>query len=372
MSGPCSRLPRLLRYGLVSAGLGACLPAVSAAETIVGVAAPLSGSSSLLGEQVVRGARSAAQGDTTVTTADTRCSADGGRDAAERFVASGARVVVGFLCTEALQAALPVLTQADIPVLAVGVRTSRITEAREKTGYKVWRIAPRSDAEARAIADTMIARWRAEPFGLVEDGSIANRGLTDTVRRLLADEGLEPAATDNYRPAEEKQFGLARRLMRTGVTRFFMAGDRSDIAVIARDAAELGLGLEIIGGESLVDEASPDQPLAEGVTAVAPPLRHAAPAADGSAAQDLRGYAGPAHAAMQIAQAAVSTLAGSTIEERSLADILNEATFETLLGPVDFDANGDSDAVRYRALRWNGEAFVPEAGEDAAPQEPPE
>ncbi|MEN3792207.1 branched-chain amino acid ABC transporter substrate-binding protein [Fulvimarina sp. MAC3] len=354
MSMPILRIAALLGYVLF-----ACAPAAAQERAVIGVAAPLSGSSARLGEEIVNGAKQAGDGLANIATADTECSPEGGEAAARLFAQAQARVVVGFLCTESLLSALPILTEAGIPVLDVGVRANRITDERAKTGHLVWRLAPRSDAEARAIAETIVQRWRNQPFGLIEDGSIANRGLVDTVRRLVADQGLEPATSDNFRPAEEKQFGLARRLARTGVTRFFIGGDRPDIAVIARDGGELGLDLEIIGGESLLDETSVDQPLTEGVLALAPPYRYALPAAEGAEDTALSGYGGIAYAAVETAIAAISDASTSG---RSLKDILDQKSFETVIGSVDFDENGDAKAVTYRPLRWTGEDFVPDTG----------
>jgi branched-chain amino acid transport system substrate-binding protein len=351
-----------------------CLSAPAVAQQpppiLIGVAAPLSGSEAILGAQVTGGVEAAVSslsGDEAsieTVNADTTCSADGGRQAAETFVATDVAIVVGFLCTEAIEAALPILREAGIPTLNVGVRANRLTDRRERTGDLVWRIAPRSDAEAQKVAQTLASRWRDQPFGLVEDGSITARGLTDTVRRLLEEEGMVPQTIDNYRPAEEKQFALARRLQRTGVTRFFIAGDRPDIATIARDAGELGLDLEIVGGESLLDEVSIDVPLPEGIVAVAPRPRFPelggspdAPAPGDDVAP--KGYFGPAHAATEIAVAAVRTARGSG---RTIPGVLQSEPFVTQLGTVRFDAQGDSDLDLYRVFVWRGDRFIEEAG----------
>ena len=325
-----------------------------------------------------------------LATVDSGCSAEGGKAAAQTFVALGATVVVGFLCADSIEAALPILKHASIPLIDVGVRAARLTDRRDRTGNLVWRLAPRSDAEALAIASLVADRWRAEAFGLIDDGSIAARGLSDTVRRLLADRGLQPQAIDNYRPAEEKQFGLVRRLARTAVSRYFIAGDRPDIATIVRDAAAIGLTLDIVGGESLIDEAG-DVTLAEGAVAVGPKTRFpaleaprtpgapptSAPAAVPPTAleQDAsgpQGYFGTAYAATEIAIAAShfpragGVARPSTPEAASnaaaIVKALDERTFQTGLGPIRFDARGDSDLDLMRVYRWNGERFVPEAG----------
>lgn len=335
---------------------------------LIGVAAPLSGSTSILGEQVVAGAEAAAaslsrgSGEIRTIAADTGCSAEGGERAAESFVRDEVGIVIGFLCTEALEAALPVLAAASIPTLDVGVRASRITDDRKDAGHLVWRIAPRSDAEADAIAQALIARWRDAPFGVVDDGTIYGRGLADAVRARLEAEGMIPATIDNFRPAEEKQFGLARRLLRTGVTRFFIAGDRPDVATIARDAAEVGLDIEIIGGEELFDEASIDVPLPEGVLSIAPKSRfHQAgqPVREDPAVNDpAQGYFGPAFVAAQIAASAVRDTLRTG---ESLPDVLNTSEFSTMLGPVRFDSRGDSNLDLFRAYEWQGDRFVEQA-----------
>ena len=144
--------------------------ASAASGTILGVAAPLSDSPAVLGQQVVDGAWAAANPAASpkvqIDTADTTCSAEGGRQAARRFVGKHVTVVVGFLCTDAIEAALPILTKAGIPTIDVGVRANRLTDRRSDTGYDVWRIAPRSDADAKAIADYLAKRWGDVPFGL--------------------------------------------------------------------------------------------------------------------------------------------------------------------------------------------------------------
>ena len=339
--------------------------ASAASGTILGVAAPLSDSPAILGRQVVDGAWAAANPKVQIDTADTTCSAEGGRQAAQRFVDKHATVVVGFLCTDAIEAALPILTKAGIPTIDVGVRANRLTDRRSDTGYDVWRIAPRSDADAKAIADYLAKRWSDVPFGLVNDGAIAHRNLTEAIRRLLKDRGLEPQVVDNYRPAEEKQFGLVRRLQRSGVTRFFIAGDRPDVAIIARDAASSGLDLEIVGGEELFDETSQDTPLPDGIVAIGPQTRFPKLSGDTSANADNpdllvpQGYFGPAYAAAQIAIAAAEA---SRATGRPIGEILASRRFDTALGPIGFDVKGDSDLDLFGARVWRGDRFVDAAG----------
>jgi len=348
--------PRRLALALLIAGT-----TVSAAEEPIrlGLAAPLSGASEILGAQVLTGMQAGADAATLLTPADTQCSGEGGATAAEQLIAAKVEVVVGFICTEALTAALPKLSAAGIPVLTVGVRANRFTDKRAKTGDLIWRLAPRSDAEADTAAALIAARWRDLPFALVDDGTIYGRGLADAVRTRLEAAGLRAAVIDNYRPAEEKQFGLVRRLLGTGVTHIFFAGDRPDVAIIARDAASIGLPLDIIGGEALLDEGNPDVALPIGVSAVGPQNRFDEIPAPEATPANRQGYFGLSIAGAEIALAAIRH---ARQEGKPLPEVLNNNAFATSLGPVTFDAEGYSDLKLFRSFRFDGTDFIPEAG----------
>ncbi|MBC8130039.1 MAG: ABC transporter substrate-binding protein [Rhizobiaceae bacterium] len=350
-----------LTLAAILSSSGSALPQ-DAVPVRIGIAAPATGASAILGAQVFAGARAAAMGKTgvSIVEADTECSLEGGTRAADALIAANVDAVAGFICTEEMAAALPLLTKAGIPVVAVGVRANRFTDRRRKTGYLVWRLAPRSDAEADAIAALLATRWREVPFGIVDDGTLYGRGLADAVRTRVEAQGMRPATIDTFRPAEEKQFGLVRRILGTGVTRLFIAGDRQDVAIIARDAASLDLALEIVGGEALLDEPNPDVPLMTGVTALAPLSRFdAIPAAEATSPDARFGYFGPAVAATEIAAAAVRSAKTSA---REVSVVLGATRFDTALGAVGFDAEGDSDLDLFRSYRFDGTDFVVETG----------
>lgn len=347
-----------MRTLLLLAGccLGLAAP-VSAQESLtVGVAAPLTGPSSILGRQIAAGAGEAAGTRATVIAADTQCTAEGAAAAARQLVSEGVDIVVGFLCTAEIEAALPILSEASIPVLDVGVRTHTLTDRRERTGHLVWRIAPRTQDEADALARFVRENWRDEAFGIVEDGSVDARDLADEVRARLGPESIEPSLVDNYRPAEEVQFALARRIAQSGVTRLLVFGSREDVSIIARDAAELDLELEWVGGESLLDEPGGRADLPNGIRAVAIDDQAADYPFATAGAIVREGYHGPAFAA---AETAIEAVRRSRAEGENLADILNEGAFPTVLGPVSFDERGDWTREAFRVLVWDGRVFSP-------------
>ncbi|WP_367714906.1 branched-chain amino acid ABC transporter substrate-binding protein [Nitratireductor sp. GISD-1A_MAKvit] len=331
------------------------LPAANAQEQAVGLAAPLSESFGLLGQQMRDGARVAARSaDARIVEADTRCSAEAGEAAARTLIEQKVSVVVGFLCTDAIEAALPLFAEAGVPVITPGVRTATLTDQRERTGWPVFRTAPRADAERDAVARLLLPRWRDAFFAIVDDGTIYGRELSENLRATAELQELKPVFIDTFRPQLDNQIGLAGRLKRSGATHVFVGGDRSDIAILARDASGMDYDLTIAGGEALRAEESA-VPLAEGTLMIG--LPRWADIASEQARRALEeaeivpdGYVLPGYAAMEIALAA-------TASEGTAAEALAAQTFQTALGPHAFDEKGDLVQPLYRLFRFDGQTF---------------
>jgi len=331
------------------------------AQSLIGVAAPLSGPSSILGRQIRTGALAAVEtiGSASLEVADDACSAAGGAAAARRFVAARVRAVVGFLCTEAIEAALPILSGAGIPVVTVGVRTDSLTDRRNKTGWLVYRLGPRADSEREAAGRLLARMWASELFAIVDDGTIYGRELAESFRLAAEQAGLKPVFVDTFRPQLDNQIGLIGRLRKAGATHVFAGGDRDDIAIMGRDAAQLQSGIVIAGGEALRAPAS-DVPLTAGTLMIGLP-EWADVADPGVVASFARrgvvaeGYILPAYAAVEIVLAA---LGGADAAGGPLAASLSGRDFPTVIGNVRFDDKGDLADNPYRVFRHDGSSFV--------------
>jgi branched-chain amino acid transport system substrate-binding protein len=330
----------------------------------IGIAAPTSGPSAILGQQLQQGAMAAAadaKASVAILVADDRCSKQGGADAARKFVDAKVRIVVGFLCTEAIEAALPILKAAGIAVITPGVRTNSLTDRREKTEWPVYRLGPRADGERNAAASILVKRWREVPFAIVDDGTIYGRELAESFRLAAEQAGLKPVFVDTFRPQLDNQIGLVGRLRKAAATHVLAAGDRDDIAVMGRDAVKLGIHLVIAGGEALRGKSG-DVPLPVGTLMIG--LPEWADVADPDVVQSLKdanimaeGYVLPGYAAMQVAVVSAST--GPTAKD--VRSALDARTFDTAVGPVKFDGKGDLTTNPYRLLRFDGENFAADA-----------
>lgn len=334
----------------------------AASAATIGVVAPQSGPYEMLGAQVRSGAKAAAaKAGLDVIEIQESCEEGSGGAIADGLVAAKVSVVIGFLCTETLADALPTLKNAAVPAITLSSRAPILMEDALKRGWPLFRLAPSDTDESDAIADVILRDWKGMSFGLVDDGTIYSRELVDRIRRKLEETGLKPTFNDTLRPAQEQQVALVRRLSRTGIANVFVAAERNDVSIIARDATQEKIALTIMSGDTMKAANAP-VPLEQGVLAITTPDYAALPAA-AEAVKELRasniepeGYVLPAFAATQISAKLVEL---SQSQGKPPPQVAIGATFETVLGQVTFNDRQTLQPNPYLLQRWNGTAFVP-------------
>lgn len=343
--------------------VAASLPAINAsAAQKIGLVAPMTGDYANLGRQAAEGAELVAPGsDLDLTVVDESCSEGGGETAAQALIDAGAVMAVGFFCTETLRGALPLLKEAGIPALTISVRSDLLMVDALQQDWPLYRLAPNGQDQIDGLVELITGEWSDAPVALLDDGTIYFREIINAVSTAVEANGLKPVFVDTFRPAQEQQIALVRRLGQTGATHVVAGGSRSDIAIIARDAAAEGIDLTIAGTDAL-QAADEPVPLQDGVLAIGLPepadLPPAADIVDQAAAAGIvaEGYVVPAAAAVSIAAAAIGRSAG---DMQSLEQALTADTFDTAMGPVSFNKDHELSQNPFMLLRWQNGQFVP-------------
>ena len=350
-------------FALLSAllALVAGLAPASAADLRVGLAIPTEGPFAPLGQQIREGFEvwEAENGDgfTDLVVGEDRCDAESGVESAESLAEAGVDIVVGYLCAESLAAALPVLSAEGIPVLTLTVRADILAEEAKRNGWLFYRLAPRDSAEAEVAAEAITSLWADRPFALIEDGTIQGRELVEAIRVTLEERGLKPNFIDNYRPGQDRQPSLVRRLNAAGVSRVFVGGDRSDLAIIARDAAAAELDLRFMGGDAL-NAPRGDLPIPDGTLAViatdalADAASSSAASAFAAAGLPIEGLRLPAYVAAQI----LGALAPMH-ENGNIGELLQRGQYGTALGIVSFGSDGERQQPGFSLAEWRDGRF---------------
>jgi branched-chain amino acid transport system substrate-binding protein len=318
-----------------------------AIETAVG---DLNRHGGVLGEQV------------QLVTVDDACGLQQAQVAAGKLVAAGVRFVVGHLCSHSSLLAAGVYETADILMISPDSTHPRLTE--EGRG-NVFRLIGRDDRQGQMAADLLAERWADKKIAILHDGSTYGEGLAMEARKRLRQHGVTEAIYDAYDPGAKDYAALIERLQDAGIEILYLGGYGREAGLILRTAREHGDRLQLVGGDGL----GMDGFWAEAATAgdgtifsARPEVRGTAQAAEVLERFQRRGL-GPrqggigAYAAIQVWAQAVER--AGTVEMAAVAAMLRRGRFETVLGPVAFDSQGDLRDPGWQWKVWSNADHLP-------------
>ena len=341
------------------------------ADVMVGIAGPMSGSFADIGRDIRAGVEIAVaaanasggiHGEKIRTVSvDDKCEAETGTAVANQLVGKGVRAVIGHACTAAALPAARVYAENGVLFVATAATNPRLTD--EKVGPGVFRLAIRSDREARAIADYLDTHFKGKRVAFVHDGGVYGQGLAEQAAKLFADDGGTVAMTESFTPGEKSQNNLIGKIQDAAVSAVVVGALQADAAVIATEMKTRGLDATLIGNEALAlaEFKALAGKAAEGTIFFLPFVDKSRPEAVNLILSLQERQLMPtdtvftAHAA---AEAAIAALAkgGDLAGE---AAFLHERGADTVLGKVTFDDKGDWRDGGYAPQIWGSDSFGP-------------
>ena len=348
--------------GLLSAGL-------AEADTIIGVAGPLSGSFAIFGDQMRDGAAqaiddiNAAAGvngaQLALQAMDDKCDPKTADAVANQLAGKGAAMVVGHLCLGASLAAASVYVANHIVEISPGTTWPDYTDKRPGPG--IYRVCGRDDQQGVVAGQAIAKRFPDKAVAVIDDRSPYGKALADATRRAMNAAGKREAFTEEYDLGQRDFAALVERLQAANIGVVYIGGYPTEAGLIARQIRVLGLDTVIVGPDALVTNEYRDVAgdAAEGtLVTFTPDARQNPGAADVVAAFRAKGiepegYVLPSYAAVQVwAQAAKA--AGSS-DDDAVVKAMDGGHFATVLGDLTFDAKGDVSLPGFVLYQWHGD-----------------
>ena len=360
-----ARLPLLLLPLLLSAA-----PAL--ADILIGAAAPLTGTNAALGEQLRRGVEQAVEDinatggirgeKLAVQFADDGCDPRKAIDVATGFVSAGVKAVIGHYCSGASIPASKVYEKAGIVQISPASTNPKFTD---EGGWNVVRLVPRDDAQAAAAAALVLDRFPGRPIAVLSDQTPGFTALAAKFTAALQQKGVTPALQQGFKAGTRDFAPLAKQLAEAGAGVVYLAGSYVEGGLIAQALRAAGSQAQIVSGDSLVSEDYGKQAkdAANGTLSSFTYDPRKFPTAKGLVQrfrdrdQNAEGFTLYAYAAVQALAAAAE--ATGTLDSTRLAEWLRGGNrFDTVIGPVSFDAKGDLAAPSIAWFKWIDGRYV--------------
>ncbi len=346
--------------------------ATARADLLIGAAGPLTGSNAYLGEQMQQGVEAAVADINTaggvlgrqlkLLVVDDAC--DGGQAvaAAGQLAASGVAFVSGHLCSGASIPASEVYEKAGIVQISPASTNPKLTELGRAN---VFRVCGRDDQQGVVAGAYLAEQWRDKKIAILHDGAVYGQGLAEETRKELNRLGVTEAVFAAYTPGQSEYSGLVAKLRDAGIQVVYIGGYYQEAALIIREARDNGYNLQLVSGDATATDSfwQIAGQAGEGTLFTFFPEARRNPAAR-DVVERLRdlgtepeGYTLYAYAAVQVwAEAAAK--AGSAKPEPVIA-ALRSQEFDTVLGPISFDAKGDPTKLGFVWYVWRNGAFAP-------------
>ena len=341
------------------------------AEILIATAAPMTGQRAWSGEQTRRGAELAvddlnAAGGVLgqrleLVVGDDAADAGQAAAVARKLVSDGVVFVAGHRLSDASIAGAPVYAGAEVIQISPSSTNPKLTEMGYKT---VFRVCGRDDQQGIVAGDYLAQNWGDKSIAIVHDGSTYGRDLAAQTRAHINARGVKEVLFEAYDAGQRDYSALVSRLQKAGVDVLYVGGYSPESALMIRQARDEDYALQLVSGDALhnsdfwviAEEAG------EGAvfTFVADPR-------DQPAAKDVverfrasgyepEGYTLHTYAAVQVWAQAVEK--AQSLESEKVVRALQANSFDTVLGPLRFDAKGDLVEHDFVWYRWKDGKYV--------------
>ncbi|MGE5539822.1 MAG: branched-chain amino acid ABC transporter substrate-binding protein [Gemmatimonas sp.] len=334
-------------------------------DIVIAVAGPMTGQYSAFGEQMRRGAERAvadinAKGGINghklrLEVGDDSCDPKQAVSIANQFASRGVVFVAGHYCSSTSIPASDVYQQEGLVQVSPASTNPALTE---RGLSNIFRLCGRDDQQGPAAAEFIAKQFPGKRIAIVHDNQAYSKGLADQTKRRLNELGITEALYDTVTPGERDYSAIVTKLKAAQIDILYYGGYHSEAGLIVRQMREQGMDTRLIAGDALVTQEywSITGPAGNGtMMSFSPDPRKNPEAADvvkgfRDAGYEPEGYTLYTYATVQVfAQAAGD---GSNVTAPSLVSALRSGKFQTVLGPLSFDAKGDVQAPGYVFYEW--------------------
>lgn len=336
------------------------------AEIKIGVAGPMTGGSAAFGEQIQNGAKIAIDeinrqggllGQKLVLVAeDDACDPKQARNVANKMAAEKAVVVLGHWCAVASMAATSVYNEEGILQIDPGALLEKLTQQGMQTYF---RVSTTSKSFAQAIGRYIVEHNPNAKIAIVTDQVAVTTELTEELQSFFGPTANTVVAVEEIR-AGDKDFSSTIDGLKTKRPHVVICACFSlEAGLLARQMADKKLNVYYYGWDTFnsLDFLN----IIAGIdTGKIMSIDYARPPASESLKKletELRAMQLPTettsvltYAAMQIFADAVRTT--NSLETARIARVMHDKTFDTVIGPVSFDAFGDRRNPRFATYQW--------------------
>jgi branched-chain amino acid transport system substrate-binding protein len=346
--------------------VGLALSGAAGAQVKIGMAGPVTGPNAAAGGQMKTGVDlaiediNAAGGilgqKLAVIVRDDGSDPRQGVIAANRLVADGVKFVVGHYNSGVSIPSSEIYHENSVLQISPGSINPAFTERKL---WNVFRTSGRDDQQGVVAADYIATKMPGKKVAIVHDKTTYGKGLADETKKGLNAKGVTEVLFEGVNTGEKDYSAVVSKIKQSGADLVFFGGLYTEGGLIVRQMRDQGVQAVMMGGDGLAaaEFASVGGPGVEGslMTFGPDPTRRPQAAA---VVKTLEGkkinpeaYTLYSYAAVQLIKLGAEK--ARSLDPKKVAEAIHSGdTFDTVLGPLSYDAKGDRKDADYVVYIW--------------------
>ena len=343
---------------------------VAKADIQIATVGPITGSNAAFGEQLKKGAEQAvadinAKGGVlgqklVLSVGDDACDPKQAVAVANQMASKGVVFVAGHFCSGSSIPASAVYNEAGILQITPASTNPALTEdAAKKKWDNVYRTCGRDDQQGMVAGKYLLDHYKGKPIAILDDKSAYGKGLADETTKTANAGGLKEVVHESITAGDKDFTALISKMKAANVAAVYFGGYQTEAGLMVRQAHEQGLTAQFISGDALpttefwgITGASGEGTL---FTFAPDPQKKATAKAIvdefKKTGYEPEGYTLYTYAAIQVfAQAAEKA---KSIKLPDLVKALHDNSFDTVIGPIKYDAKGDITEGGFVVWKWH-------------------
>ncbi|MBI3899890.1 MAG: branched-chain amino acid ABC transporter substrate-binding protein [Gammaproteobacteria bacterium] len=357
-----------MRVRIISLAVSLLCSLAAHAEIHIAVVGPMTGQYAVFGEQMRRGMEMAvndinANGGVlgqklVLEVGDDACDPKQAVAIAKEVAAKKVVFVNGHYCSGSSIPASDVYNDHGVLQISPASTNPKFTERGLKN---IFRVCGRDDQQGLVAGAYIAQHFKQVNVAILHDGDAYGKGLADETKKTLNRLGKKETLYETIAPGEKDYSAIVRKLKAANIGLIYFGGYHTEAGLIIRQAHSQGLKAVLMAGDALMTEEywAITGAYGEGtlMTFNPDPMRNPAakPVAEKFVQQGWRpeGYTLYAYGATQAWAQAAQTAGNAKVTD--VAKVLKSGKrFDTVLGKIAFDANGDVKAPGFVVYEWKG------------------
>jgi branched-chain amino acid transport system substrate-binding protein len=357
---------------LAGAALMFALSGAAWAQIKVATAGPMTGDYATFGAQMKAGAEQAVKDinaaggvlgqQLELAVEDDRCDPKEAVAVANRVASSGAVLMAGHFCSGSSIPASAVYAEEGVIQISPASTNPKFTD--ERPGPGVYRICGRDDQQGEVAGQYLADKFKDQKVAILHDKSAYGKGLADATMAAMEAAGKKADMYEAYTAGEQDYTALVTKLKDAGIDVVYVGGYHTEAGLIKRQMKEAGMDALLVSGDALVTDEYwqiTGDAGAGTLMTFSPDPRESPEAADvvktfRDAGIEPEGYVLYTYAAFQVFKQAAEA-AGST-DYDAMVKALDDGTFKTVLGTLEFDDKGDVSLPGYVFYEWENGKYA--------------